>query len=77
MELSAAEATLLGLLEEGAQRPVGRHTRYRFVGATECLGQKTDFPPMFFVYRSTNHRISIFIPVKGAPGCSRNQCNAP
>eukprot|EP01043_Picozoa_sp_COSAG02_P116301 COSAG02_NODE_52711_length_306_cov_0.743961_1_plen_66_part_10 len=29
MELSAAEAKLLGLLEEGAKRPVGRHTRYR------------------------------------------------
>ena len=35
MELSAAEAKLLGLLEEGAKRPVGRHTRYRFVGATQ------------------------------------------
>ena len=35
MELSAAEVKLLGLLEEGAKRPVGRHTRYRFVGATQ------------------------------------------
>ena len=35
MELSAAEAKLLGLLEEGAKRPVGRHTRYRFAGATQ------------------------------------------